>query len=93
MRFPQQPAHRQVFLRLDKMNIDILNAFRFLNHGVDMHQQPQQDMPEDLFNALAFAQANPDAVDNPAGWVTSPEWLQATQEAIAEIIGVNTHYF
>ena len=69
------------------MNQDLLNVFRFAAHGVDLHQQPQQAMPDDLFNALAFVQANPDAVDAPAGWIMTPEWKQATQEFIAEIIG------
>ena len=67
------------------MNIDLLNAFRFANHGVDMHQQPTQGMDEALFNALAFVQANP--IDNIAAWVTTEEWATATQESIAAIIG------
>ncbi len=75
------------------MNIDALNAFRFANHGVDMHQQPQQDMPDDLFNALAFVQANPDAVDHMEQWVSTPEWQQAFVESFAEIVGICSFTF
>lgn len=72
------------------MNIDLLNAFRFAAHGVNMHQAPQQGMPDALFDALAFVQANPSAVDCPALWTSTPEWQQATQEYVAEIIGTHT---
>ncbi len=65
------------------MNIGILNAFRFLNHNVDMAQRPQAAMEDDLYNALAFAEAN--ALED---FVGCPEWQQACEEYVVELIGV-----
>ena len=73
-----------------EINQDILNFFRFSAHGQDMHQKPTEAMPEALYNALAYAQVNPD-VFHPEAYVNTPEWQIATQEYVAEIVG-NNHF-
>ena len=73
----------------DNINIDILNFFRFTNHGVDItHMTLDDSMEESLYNAVAFAQSNPSVYDT-VQWISSPEWQQATMESVAEIIGVS----
>lgn len=74
---------------MNNINIDILNFFRFTNHGVDIaHMQLNSGMDESLYNAVALAQSNLSLYDA-MQWVASPEWQQATQELVAEIIGNN----
>lgn len=69
------------------LDVDLLNAMRLLEHGYNMSTKPEQTMPEELYNALAFAQAN-----DIGHWILSQEWQQAVSEYVVELIGV-THWW
>lgn len=69
------------------MDVDLLNAFRLLDSGVDLNTPTNNEMPDAMFNALAFAHAN-----DIGQFIFSAEWCIAFEESIVDIIGV-THWF
>lgn len=69
------------------LDIDILNAMRLVQHGVDLSQPLGAAMPAPLYDALAFAHAN-----DVGAFVGSAEWQVAVAEHVVDLIGM-THWF
>lgn len=68
---------------MDNFNIDIYNAFMFSMKGLDVaHMHVQEWMGEDLYNAVAFAEAN-----FMEDFVGSVEYSQAIADYTVEIVG------
>lgn len=68
---------------MGNFNIDIYNAFMFSMKGLDVaHMHVQEWMGEDLYNAIAFKEANP-----LEGFVGSAEYSQAIADYTTEIVG------
>lgn len=43
---------------MNHFDIDLMNALRLFLNGVDMAQPQTEEMTDDFYNGLAFAQAN-----------------------------------
>ncbi len=65
---------------------DLLNLFRFLNHGATI-EVPNHEMSEDLYDAMAFAQAN-----DVTQFYGTPEFSLALEELVIELVGQGTWY-
>ena len=70
-------------ISFDGFNVDIYNAFMFFMKGLDVsHMQPLEWMDNSLYDAVAFAQANP-----LEGFVGCAEYSLAVADYAAEILG------
>lgn len=64
------------------IDLDLLNAFRFKIHGLDVeHMSLTVYLPDSLYDAVSFANANP-----LSQFENTPEYWLAVEEFTTEII-------